>query len=223
MVAHHQGKLGIVDLFEIVLVGFQHFVHIAIEEDMTAAEADIVGLVSMDYMAAEAADIAGLIGIAAAVVGPAHIDHIVGIVEVEEVEAAHMADYYIVHNVVAVAVAVGVEVEGSQMIEGEEMLEVGHKEMAEVELHTGKREVVHTEMKAEQHAEMEEVDHKERAMVDSAGCIADGGMGMDAQVRKSDLADLDHMEVDRQLATLRSVNSLILGLRICREKHTYGG
>lgn len=200
VVVDHQGMLDIADLFETVLVGFQHFVHIAKEEEMIALvwEAGLVGLMDMvDMVVDVAVGMADLVDIAAEVVVIARIDHIAG--TVGEVEAARMVDY--TDYTVAVDIAVvEVEVEDDHMTEDGEMWEVAHKETLEVA-----RKVtlaVVRKVKADHHTEMAEADHKGTGTVDHAMDIADWGMGMDAQVKKSDLADLDHTVVDRQLATL---------------------
>ena len=203
VVVGRQGRLDIADLFEIVLVGFQHFVHIAKEEEEMIAlvwEAGLVYLMDMvDMVADVAVGMADLIDIVAEEVAIVHIDHIVG--TVGEVEAAHMVGYTDCTVAVDVAV-VEVEVEDIHMTEDGATLEAAHKEMLEV----ARKEMlaVARKVKAVRHTGMAGVDHRESGMgmVDHAMDIADGGMGMDAQVKKSDLADLDHTVVDRQLATL---------------------
>lgn len=211
VVVGRQGRLDIADLFEIVLVGFQHFVHIAREEEEMIAlvwEAGLVYLMDMvDMVADVAVGMADLIDIVAEEVAIAHIDHIVG--TVGEVEAAHMVGYTDCTVAVDVAV-VEVEVEDIHMTEDGATLEAAHKEMLEVarkEMLAVARKAmlaVARKAKAVRHMGMAGVDHRESGtgMVDHAMDIADGGMGMDAQVKKSDLADLDHTVVDRQLATL---------------------
>lgn len=203
VVVGRQGRLDIADLFEIVLVGFQHFVHIAKEEEEMIAlvwEAGLVYLMDMvDMVADMAVGMADLIDIVAEEVAIAHIDHIVG--TVGEVEAAHMVGYTDCTVAVDVAV-VEVEVEDIHMTEDGATLEAAHKEMLEVARKA--MLAVARKVKAVRHTGMAGVDHRESGMgmVDHAMDIADGGMGMDAQVKKSDLADLDHTVVDRQLATL---------------------
>ena len=133
VVVGRQGRLDIADLFEIVLVGFQHFVHIAKEEEEMIAlvwEAGLVYLMDMvDMVADVAVGMADLIDIVAEEVAIVHIDHIVG--TVGEVEAAHMVGYTDCTVAVDVAV-VEVEVEDIHMTEDGATLEAAHKEMLEV-------------------------------------------------------------------------------------------
>lgn len=101
------GRLDKADLFEIVLVDFQHLVHTAKEEKMVvpAKEVGTVGSVGIVDMAADmVADMVDFVDIAEGVVETAHIVGIV--VEGVEAEAVHMVDY--TDCIVVAAAAAGV-------------------------------------------------------------------------------------------------------------------
>lgn len=209
VVVDRQGKLDIVDLFEIVLVEVQDFVHTA-KEGMIASvkEPGLVDLVGIVGMAADmAAGMAGLIDIAAAELAVARIDHVVGMVEEAEVGAAHKVDCidYTVVAAVGEGAAHMPEGAGKLGVARKEKLDAAHKEMVEAGHHMG----------------MAEVGHRGTVALDHTMDIVGEGMGMDAQVRKSDLADLDHIEADRQLATLSSVNTHFQAVTGKLQKKTY--